>query len=127
MNEQVILSKRNCHRAAQVRLVAAPENGVYEWSFRGVKVREGFMRNEYEHLAKQGEHEVRVRHACAFVVQADGKRELLVVFFHTVDGGQIKGGKGTVAHAHAIFQVIQQRTVPVPQNLTNHHQYALAK
>lgn len=62
MNEQVILSKRNCHRAAQVRLVAAPENGVYEWSFRGVKVREGFMRNEYEHLAKQGEHEVRVRH-----------------------------------------------------------------
>ena len=62
MNEQVILSKRNCHRAAQVRLVSAPENGVYEWSFRGVKVREGFMRNEYEHLAKQGEHEVRVRH-----------------------------------------------------------------
>lgn len=62
MKEQVILSKRNCHRAAQVRLVAAPDNGVYEWSFRAVKVREGFLRNEYEHLAKQSEHEVRVRH-----------------------------------------------------------------
>ena len=62
MNKQVILTKRNCHRAAQVRLVAAPENGVYEWSFRGVKVRENLMHTEYGHLAKQGEHEVCVRH-----------------------------------------------------------------
>ena len=40
----------------------APENGVYEWIFKGVMLRSGFMRNEYAHLAKQGDHEVQVRH-----------------------------------------------------------------
>lgn len=62
MKEQVILTKLNCHRAAQVRLVEAPENGVYEWSFKGVMLRSGFLRNEYAHLAKHGDHEVQVRH-----------------------------------------------------------------
>lgn len=35
--EKIILTRKNCHRAAQVKLIEAPEMGVYEWNFRGLK------------------------------------------------------------------------------------------
>lgn len=35
--EKIILTKKNCHRAAQVRLIEAPKMGIYEWGFREIK------------------------------------------------------------------------------------------
>lgn len=58
----VILTKRNCHRAAQVRMVNAPEKGVFDWVYKGVKVKEGFMRTEFDHMAKQEGTEVQIPH-----------------------------------------------------------------
>lgn len=61
MND-VILTKRNCHRAAQVRMVDAPEKGVFDWVYKGIKVKEGFMHAEYDHMAKQEGTEVQIPH-----------------------------------------------------------------
>lgn len=56
-----ILSKKNCHRAARVRLIEAPENGVYEFGYRAVNVRESMMHTEFGHLAKFVDTEIQVR------------------------------------------------------------------
>ena len=38
MKEQEILSMKNCHRAATVRLIACPEYGVCNFEWRGQKL-----------------------------------------------------------------------------------------
>lgn len=52
--EKIILTRKNCHRAAQVRLTEAPELGVYEWAFRNVKTSSGMFRSFYAHEAIPG-------------------------------------------------------------------------
>ena len=61
MSEQVILSLKNCHRAAKVRMISAPELGDWDWVYRGLRT--GNIANpEFVHLAKQGEdYETQVR------------------------------------------------------------------
>ena len=38
MEEKVILSLKNCHRAAKVRLISNPDLGAWEWSYRNVNI-----------------------------------------------------------------------------------------
>ena len=54
MSEQVILSVKNCHRAAKVRLIANPSLGVWDWHYRGTNIG-SVIRPEFAHLAKRGE------------------------------------------------------------------------
>lgn len=51
--KQVILSKKNCHRADKVRQIAHPEYGDWRFEWRGQKLREGFMHTEYAHIASK--------------------------------------------------------------------------
>lgn len=59
--EKIILTKKNCHRAAQVRLIEAPETGVYDWGFRDIKINSGMFSRSFAHAAKQGEDMIQVR------------------------------------------------------------------
>lgn len=59
--EKIILTKKNCHRAAQVRLIEAPETGVYAWGFREIKNNNGMFSCSFAHAAKQGEDTIQVR------------------------------------------------------------------
>lgn len=59
--EKIILTKKNCHRAAQVRLIEAPETGVYAWGFREIKNNNGMFSRSFAHAAKQGEDTIQVR------------------------------------------------------------------
>lgn len=61
--EQIILTKKNCHRAAQVRLIEAPEMGLYEWNFRGLRQSTGMFCTSFMHIAKQGDDEQSIRDA----------------------------------------------------------------
>lgn len=49
--ETIILSVRNCHRAATVRQVNNENAPVLEFKYKGKMVRTGFLRNEYSHIA----------------------------------------------------------------------------
>lgn len=53
MKEQEILSMKNCHRAAKVQQIAHPEYGVWDFEFRGQKVRETFLFTEYAHAVSR--------------------------------------------------------------------------
>ena len=55
MSEQVILSTKNCHRAAKVRLIGNPSLGEWDWFYRGTNIG-SIIRPEFAHLAKQGEN-----------------------------------------------------------------------
>lgn len=48
--ERTILTKKNCHRAAQVRLIEKPET-VFDWHYNGIRVNLGVFNSEYAHLA----------------------------------------------------------------------------
>lgn len=51
MENQVILSKKNCHRAATVREIAHPELGEWAFKWRGQEIGSGFMHKDYAHTA----------------------------------------------------------------------------
>lgn len=59
--EKIILTKKNCHRAAQVRLIEAPEMGIYEWGFREIKTDNGMFSRSFAHAAKQGDDILQIR------------------------------------------------------------------
>lgn len=59
--EKIILTRKNCHRAAQVKLIEAPEMGVYEWNFRGSKTSTGLLSHSFMHVAKQGNDSLQIR------------------------------------------------------------------
>lgn len=49
--EQVLLSKKNCHRAFKVVSVANPEQGEWLFNWRGKKLSDNLMRCDYAHTA----------------------------------------------------------------------------
>lgn len=51
MEEKVILSLKNCHRAKEVRLISNPDLGVWEWNYRNVNIG-NIIHPEYAHSAK---------------------------------------------------------------------------
>ena len=53
MKEQEILSMKNCHRAATVRLIACPEYGVCNFEWRGQKLGGNAFYTEYAHIASK--------------------------------------------------------------------------
>lgn len=54
MEEKVILSLKNCHRAAKVRLISNPDLGAWEWSYRNVNIG-SIIHPEYAHSAKNSD------------------------------------------------------------------------
>lgn len=50
--KQVILSKKNCHRAAVVRRIDDPDLGDYQFEWRGEKINDNLMHPEFCHLAR---------------------------------------------------------------------------
>lgn len=61
--EKIILTRKNCHRAAQVRLIDAPEMGIYEWGFREIKTGNGMFSCSFAHAAKQDDDILQIRDA----------------------------------------------------------------
>lgn len=53
MKQYTILTKKNCHRAKEVRLIANPENGVWQFKWRGERRHINIMRCEFLHIASQ--------------------------------------------------------------------------
>ena len=53
MENQVILSKRNCHRAAKVRQIEHPEYGEWLFEWRGQDLGGNMMRRDYAHIASK--------------------------------------------------------------------------
>lgn len=51
MENQVVLSKKNCHRAATVREIAHPELGEWAFGWRGQELGGNLMRKDYAHTA----------------------------------------------------------------------------
>ena len=49
--EQVLLSKKNCHRALKVVNIANPEQGEWLFNWRGKKLSDNLMRCDYAHTA----------------------------------------------------------------------------
>ncbi len=49
--EQVLLSKKNCHRAFKVVSIANPEQGEWLFNWRGKKLSDNLMRCDYAHTA----------------------------------------------------------------------------
>ena len=49
--EQVLLSKKNCHRALKVVNIANPEQGEWLFNWRGEKLSDNLMRCDYAHTA----------------------------------------------------------------------------
>lgn len=60
MEKHEILSMKNCHRAATVQQIANPENGDYNFEWRGRKIRESFLFAEYAHTATRPGEEIPV-------------------------------------------------------------------
>lgn len=59
MSEQVILSLKNCHRAAKVRLISNPNLGVWDWNYRNTNIG-SIVRPEFAHSAKLNEDNVSI-------------------------------------------------------------------
>lgn len=53
MENQVILSKKNCHRAATVRQIEHPEYGEWLFEWRGQNLGGNMMRRDYAHIASR--------------------------------------------------------------------------
>ena len=49
--EQILLSKKNCHRALKVVNIANPEQGEWLFNWRGEKLSDNLMRCDYAHTA----------------------------------------------------------------------------
>lgn len=52
MENQIILSKKNCHRAAVVRKIADPDLGDFQLDWRGEMINDNVMCPKFCHLAK---------------------------------------------------------------------------
>lgn len=59
MEEKVILSLKNCHRAAKVRLISNPDLGVWDWNYRSNNIG-SIIRPEFAHSAKLDENNVSI-------------------------------------------------------------------
>ena len=56
---QVILSKKNCHRASVVRQIAHPEYGDWHWEWRGQPLNKGFFGcTSWAHIAGSGSNSI---------------------------------------------------------------------
>lgn len=53
MENQVVLSKRNCHRAAKVRQIEHPEYGEWLFEWRGQDLGGNMMHRDYAHIASR--------------------------------------------------------------------------
>lgn len=53
MENQVVLSKKNCHRAAKVRQIEHPEYGEWLFEWRGQDLGGNMMRRDYVHIASK--------------------------------------------------------------------------
>lgn len=53
MENQIVLSKKNCHRAAKIRQIAHPEYGDWDFEWRGQKLSETFLHREFAHIASK--------------------------------------------------------------------------
>lgn len=53
MENKVILSKRNCHRAAKVRQIEHPEYGEWLFEWRGQDLGGNMMHRDYAHIASK--------------------------------------------------------------------------
>lgn len=51
MENQIILSQKNCHRAAKVRQIEHPEYGEFDFEWRGKRVNSNFLHTEFSHVA----------------------------------------------------------------------------
>lgn len=49
--EQILLAKKNCHRASKVISTVNPEQGEWLFNWRGKKLRENLMHCDYAHIA----------------------------------------------------------------------------
>lgn len=60
--EKIILAKKNCHRAAQVRPVGGNDTEIYEWGFRKWRISdERMFGSTFAHTATQGENTLQIR------------------------------------------------------------------
>lgn len=55
MKNTIILSEKNCHRAKTVKLLNDPTGCVWDWHFRGKRIRESFLHVEFSHFATKQE------------------------------------------------------------------------
>lgn len=53
MENQVVLSKKNCHRAAKVRQIEHPEYGEWLFEWRGQDLGGNMMHRDYAHIASK--------------------------------------------------------------------------
>lgn len=59
MENQIILSQKNCHRAAKVCQIEHPEYGEFDFEWRGKRVDSNFLHSEFSHVAsKPGNTEI---------------------------------------------------------------------
>lgn len=56
MENQVILSKKNCHRAAKVRQIEHPEYGEWLFEWRGQDLGGNMMHRDFAHIASKPGH-----------------------------------------------------------------------
>lgn len=56
MENQIILSCKNCHRAAKVRQIEHPELGEFYFEWRGKRVETNFLHSEFSHVATAPEN-----------------------------------------------------------------------
>lgn len=56
MENQIILSYKNCHRAAKVRQIEHPELGEFDFEWRGKRVETNFLHSEFSHVATAPEN-----------------------------------------------------------------------
>lgn len=53
MENQIVLSKKNCHRAAKIRQIAHPEYGDWNFEWRGQKLSETLLSRKFAHIASK--------------------------------------------------------------------------
>lgn len=53
MENQIVLSKKNCHRAAKIRQIAHPEYGDWDFEWRGQKLSETLLNRKFAHIASK--------------------------------------------------------------------------
>ena len=56
MENQVVLNKKNCHRAAKVGNIDHPEYGVFNFEWRGKRESSNLLNNVFSHIASNPEN-----------------------------------------------------------------------
>lgn len=80
--KQMILSKKNCHRAAIVRRIDDPDLGDFQFEWRGERINDNIMRPEFCHLARNPRWNVPTR---IYDVDADMKNWEVVSWKYEVN------------------------------------------